>query len=131
MKSRGFSLIELMITVVIVTILASIAIPNYQDHVRRGRRGAAQSFMMEVANREAQYLLDARNFAVGAAALTTLGITVPAEVASHYTVTIGPAAPTLPPSFTITATPTGAQAIDGAMTLNNQGAKTLNGNPKW
>jgi type IV pilus assembly protein PilE len=131
-KQRGFSLIELMITVVVVAVLAAIAYPSYQDHLRKGRRASAQAFMMELANREQQYLLDARGYTIGATALTTLNVTTPSDVAAHYNVTIGPSAPTTPPSYTITATPTSAvQSADGTLTLDHQGNKTRNGQSGW
>ena len=37
MASCGFTLIEVMIVVAIVAILASVALPSYQDYIRRGQ----------------------------------------------------------------------------------------------
>lgn len=48
-RVAGFTLIELMITVAIVAILASIAYPSYQDHVRQSRRADAQTALLELA----------------------------------------------------------------------------------
>jgi type IV pilus assembly protein PilE len=131
--AAGFTLIELMIAVVIVGILAAIAYPSYQDHMRKGRRSAAQSFMIDVATREQQYLIDARRYAGGMGALDTLHLVVPADVSRFYTVAIEPAAPTVPPSYLITAMPIAgsAQTPDGELTLDHTGAKTRKGQAGW
>ena len=126
-RQYGMTLIEVLLVAVIVAILAMLASSWFS--VNKGRRSAAQAFMMEIANREQQYLLDARSYATDAAALSTLRLTTPAEVAAYYAIAVSPGAST--PSFVITATPSGAQAADGALTLDSSGAKTRNGNPGW
>jgi type IV pilus assembly protein PilE len=131
--AAGFTIIELMIAVAIVGILVTIAFPSYQEHMRKTRRSAAQSFMMDVASRQQAYLIDARSYAGGAGALAALNLAVPGDVSRYYTVTVDPAAPTVPPSYTIAATPIAGsvQAPDGVLTLDHQGSKTRNGQPGW
>jgi len=126
-NQRGFTLIELMITVAIVAILAAIALPSYQQYVIRGNRAAAQAQMMDIANREQQFLLANRAYA-DKNALIASGYAPPSEVSDHYgwDVTIGSGTV---PSFLITFTPTGSQASDGDLTLDSEGLKGPEG--KW
>ena len=130
--AKGFTLIELMITVAIIGILTTIALPQYKQYVIRSNRTAAEAFMMDVANREKQYLLDARSYAIdgGTPALALLSMAAPSNVASNYSFTVTVPVPTPAPSFTITATPIAGQpqANDGYLTLDDTGAKCRSAN---
>lgn len=121
-KQRGFTLIELMIVVVIVGILAAIVYPSYTQHVVKANRVAAQAQMMDIANRQQQFLLANRSY-VSKTDLEASGYSLPADVSARYSyaITLGAGAV---PSYTITFTPSGAQTDDGVLTLNNEGVKT-------
>jgi len=115
---KGFTLIELMVTVVIIAILAAIAYPAYQDYVRRGNRSAAQSFMMAVASKQEQYLLSNRAYAT---TLTDLNATAPQETTGKYSFALQNVTAT---TYEIKATATGPQLPDGDLVLSSSGAKT-------
>lgn len=122
----GFTLIELMIVVAVVAILASIALPSYQDSVRKAARRAGQAFILEIANREQQYFLETRSFATGdqATIQTALKIAAPTETDGRYTFKVdGDNGPPL--CFTVTATAIGNQVNDTypTLTLTCTGAK--------
>ncbi len=63
-RSRGFTLLELMIVVAILAIVASIAYPSYLGTVTRTTRSAAKSTLLEVANRQEQFFAENKRYAV-------------------------------------------------------------------
>jgi type IV pilus assembly protein PilE len=60
--SRGFSLIELMIVVVIIAIIAAFAIPAYQDNIRKSKRTDAKTALSDAAARMEQFYLDRKTY---------------------------------------------------------------------
>jgi len=125
--ASGFTLIEVMIVIAIVGLLAAVAYPAYQDHLRKGNRAAAQAFMMEVAQRQQSYRMNNRSYAL---TLETLGLALPDDVAPFYTVAgtelgviSGP-----PQTFNLRLDPASGsvQVGDGSLCLTSAGARTRN-----
>jgi len=128
--ARGFTLIEVMITVAVIAILAAIALPAYKEQIRKSRRSAAQGVLMQVASREQQLFLDSRQYVLAAntAALASsnIKVTVQSNLTSAYGFVVTTAVVGGVPTFTVTATPTGNQATDrcGTMTVDESNVKT-------
>ncbi len=120
-NQKGFTLIELMIVVAIIGILGAIALPSYQDSVRKTRRAEAQADLMELASTVERYFTE-NNTYVAWAVPATLNQS-PRTGTALYLLTVGGVAAT---TYTLTATPQGGQAADtcGTMTLTQTGATT-------
>lgn len=117
-RLRGFTLVELMIVVAIIGILASIALPAYNEHIRKARRADAQTALMELAQHmERHYTI---NNSYNTASLPS---SVTARVSAHYTISF---ALLEAQRFTIQAVRVGSQTADscGTMTVTHTGERT-------
>ena len=127
--SRGFTMIEMMITVAIVAILVSIALPSYSNVMVKLNRSAAAQFMMDIANREEQTTLDMRGFTatIGSGGL---GLSPSSDVAAGYTFSVALTGNDClgnslsGPAYVITATAIGTQAGDGNLCLDSRNNRT-------
>lgn len=116
---RGFTLIEVMITVAIVGILAAIAYPSYQQYVLRSHRSEGMALLSEAAARMERYY--AQNSTYATATPSRLGL--PANSANgYYSLSLGTLTAT---SYSLSATPQNAQAQDtcGILTLDSTGLR--------
>jgi type IV pilus assembly protein PilE len=103
--SQGITLIELLVTVVIVSILIILAVIMYSTQVRNGRRADATSTIFSIALAEEQYR--ASNTQYGTLAQVWNGVTT--SPGGYYSLTITNVSAT---SYTITANAIGDQVND-------------------
>lgn len=128
-KQSGFNLVELMITVAIIGILASIAYPSYQQYVLRSNRAEAQAIMSETAQFMERRFTTCGTYGTngtcGTAAAPTSAVQPVGSsgTARRYTIAFTAANAT---SFSLTATRVNAQTSDSCadLTLTNTGLRT-------
>jgi type IV pilus assembly protein PilE len=151
--ARGFTLIELMITVAIVALLAAIAYPAYTDSILKGRRAEGRSALMELMQQQERFLTQNGSYmsfaggATGATGTTQGGtnVTIPFKTTSGNTVSSaaynlsasacpanpGPGNMALNECVLLTATPNRSDPAFGNLTFMSSGLKSCStGNAK-
>lgn len=122
-RLSGFTLIELMIVVVVVAILAAIALPAYQDMIRKSRRADALSQLLNVQLQQEKWRANNPRYAATAASVGMANTT-------YYTFSLSNIGPN---TYTITATArsTGNQNQDSqfntscaSLSINQNNLKT-------
>ncbi len=125
MKQTGFSLIELMMVVAIVGILGAIAYPSYKDSVTKGRRSDGQTKLVQLMNAEERYFAERGTYTA------TLSNFAPVDGggkvdtdSGYYKISAAACGTGVATCVILTAEAQTAQAGDGNLTYNSQGAKT-------
>jgi type IV pilus assembly protein PilE len=124
---KGFTLLELMITVVVVAILAAIAVPNYQSYMIKTRRATATACLLELSQfMERFYTVNLRyDQDTGGNAVAFPDTQCQRDLAGYYIFnTENPTART----YALSAAPQGAQGSKdpykcGTLTINQAGVK--------
>lgn len=132
--SLGFTLVELMVTVAVLSVLATIAVTSYSSQVLKSRRTEAKSALLDLAGREERLFSTTNAYsnleaALGYAVATSTAVMTAMPFGNgYYTLTV--VVPNPPTGYTLTATPAGSQANDsacGTFQLNQLGQQTVSG----
>ena len=126
---RGFTLIEVMITIAVVAILASVALPSYRGYVVRTQRAAATACLAEMAQfMERVYVSNLRYDQNNGAATALPAADCSNRINGNYALSIGAVGER---TFSLNATPQGAQASSdsacGTVSVNQAGTRSVSG----
>ena len=84
-KSDGFTLVELLISVVIVGILVAVALPNYREYVLTSNRAEAHAALLDMASRQERFVAQRNTYTTEVVANTGLGLGTANTESDYYT----------------------------------------------
>jgi type IV pilus assembly protein PilE len=128
--AAGFTLIEVMVTVAIVAILASVGYPQYTDYTRRGQLPEAMAALSDYRIKMEQYFQDYKNYGTATGGACANGTNAPAwksfvpansKFFTYTCLTTGTGGAT---GYTITATGAAGRAVGHVYTINESNQQT-------
>ncbi len=122
-RTRGVTLIELVIAIAVVAILAAIAFPSYQEQMRKTRRADGKAELMETAQQLERCYTRFSRYNDG-----NCGVALPSNSSEGYYVVSATAITAS--AFTLDATPQADQANDascGVLRLTSTGLQGSQG----
>ena len=130
-KSAGFTLLEVLITVAIVGILAAIALPSYSEYITRSKIIEATSKLGDLRTDMERFFMDNRTYAAGGNCGIDNGANTRIPLYNSdpgRSFTLSCAVVVAPPSYTITATGIAAKGMSGFVyTINQLNQKATTG----
>ena len=129
-RTKGFTLIEMLIVVAIIAIIAAIAWPSYQNYVVRGRRVAAASCTMELSQYMERFYTQNLSYSTTktGTASSTPSLECINTVSQFYTVSLGATTAT---TYIVRAVPKGVQATKdtqcGTLSIDQKGKRSITG----
>jgi type IV pilus assembly protein PilE len=112
-KIKGFTLLELLITIAIIGIISAVAYPSYIDNISRANRSEAQRELLRLANLQEQYFIDHR---VYTADMTQLGASADPYITDSGLYSIDAVVTGV--TYTLSATAKGSQITNDSACLN-------------
>ena len=125
---RAFSLVEILIVLGLISILAALAYPSYQQYQVRANSAAAKVYLLELSSLQNEFIFENHSYTYR---LVNLGASPKVAVSDHYQISITDVAePLSPPSFTLQAVPKkhSPQFEAGTLWLNHLGQTSENWN---
>ena len=126
-KNKGFTLLEVVITLLIVAIIASFAYPAYRKNVLKTNRSDAKTKLLEVMQREERYYSEKNTYATD---LTLLGYSASPVLSDNslYSVSAAAGNNDITSQVILTAAPQGKQTQDttcNSFILSSLGQKSV------
>lgn len=138
-STAGFTLIELMVTIAVGAILATIAVSSYTSQIRKSRRTEARTALLDLASREERFMSTNSVYSDVQADLGYQTTAYPMALGSgYYELKAKPLVDNTanPPTFTITATPVAGKGQDKdaecqSFGINEKGTQTATNATCW